>query len=108
MARRWVSILVGAVLAVAGAVARAAEPPNILVVLTDDQRYDAMGFMGHPWLETPNMDRLAREGVHFENAFVTTSLCSPSRASIFTGLYTHNHRVADNYHAISDKLVFFP
>lgn len=88
--------------------AATAKPPNILVVLTDDQRHDAMGFLGHPWLETPSMDRLAREGVHFANAFVTTSLCSPSRASIFTGLYTHNHRVADNYHAISDKLVYFP
>lgn len=82
--------------------------PNILVVLADDHRYDAIGFLGHPWLETPNMDRLAREGVHFANAFVTTSLCSPSRASILTGLYMHRHGVADNYHAISDKLVFFP
>ena len=81
--------------------------PNIILVLTDDQRWDAMGFMGHPFLETPHMDRLAREGAHFENAFVTTSLCSPSRASILTGLYAHNHRVVDNYNPLPENLVFF-
>jgi len=85
-----------------------AERPNILVILTDDHRYDALGFLGHPFLETPNMDRLAAEGVHFENAYVTTSLCSPSRASILTGLYTHNHRVVDNYNPVSKLLTFFP
>jgi len=67
-----------------------------------------MGFMGHPFLETPNMDRLAKEGVHFENAFVPTSLCSPSRASILTGLYAHNHGVVDNYHPVDPDLTFFP
>jgi len=53
--------------------------PNIIFILTDDQRYDAMGCAGHPFLKTPNMDRLAAEGVLFKNAFVTISLCSPSR-----------------------------
>ena len=86
----------------------AEEKPNLLVILTDDQRYDAMGFMGHPFLETPTLDRIAKEGVHFKNAVVTTSLCSPSRASILTGLYAHNHGVVDNYNPFSDKLVFFP
>ena len=58
-------------------------PRNILVVLTDDHRYDAMGFMkAQDFGETPTLDRLAREGVHFRNAFVTTALCSPSRASL--------------------------
>ncbi len=83
------------------------KPRNILFVLTDDQRYDAMGFL-HPWLETPNMDRLAKNGVHFPKAMVTTSLCSPSRASILTGLYAHNHRVVDNYNPVSQDLIFFP
>ena len=81
---------------------------NIIVILTDDQRHDAMGFLGHPFLETPNMDRLARDGVHFPNAFVTTSLCSPSRASILTGLYAHNHNVVDNYNPLPDNLIYFP
>ncbi|WP_206185934.1 sulfatase [Sphingosinicella sp. BN140058] len=86
-----------------------ARPRNILVVLTDDHRYDAMGFMrAQSFGETPTLDRLAREGVHFRNAFVTTALCSPSRASIFTGLYAHQHKVVDNNHPIPPGLVFFP
>ncbi|MDB4660718.1 sulfatase-like hydrolase/transferase, partial [bacterium] len=85
-----------------------AKRPNILVILTDDHRYDALGFLGHPFLKTPHMDRLAAEGVHFQNAYVTTSLCSPSRASILTGLYAHNHRVVDNYNPVGKSLTFFP
>jgi N-acetylglucosamine-6-sulfatase len=70
--------------------------PNIIFILTDDQRYDAMSCAGHPWLKTPNMDRLADEGVRFRNAFVTTSLCSPSRGSFLTGCYAHTHGVFRN------------
>jgi len=70
--------------------------PNIIFILTDDQRYDALSCRGHTFLKTPNMDRLAREGVLFENAFVTTSLCSPSRASFLTGCYAHTHGVFFN------------
>lgn len=81
---------------------------NIIFVLCDDHRWDAMGFVGHPFLETPHLDRMAKGGVYVPQAFVTTSLCSPSRASILTGLYTHNHRVGDNYHAVPKSLVFFP
>jgi len=75
---------------------RAARRPNIVFILTDDQRYDAMSCAGHPWLKAPNMDRLAEEGVLFKNAFVTTSLCSPSRASFLTGCYAHTHEVFMN------------
>jgi len=82
--------------------------PNILVILTDDHRWDALGFLGHPFLKTPNLDRIAREGIHFSNAFVTTSLCSPSRASILTGRYAHNHLVVDNYNPLPQGLTFFP
>jgi N-acetylglucosamine-6-sulfatase len=86
-----------------------ATPKNILVILTDDHRYDAMGFMkAQSFGDTPTLDRLAREGVHFKNAFVTTALCSPSRASIFTGLYAHQHRVVDNNHPIPPGLVYYP
>lgn len=85
-----------------------AAPRNLLFILADDHRYDALSFMGHPYLETPHLDRLARGGVHCRNAFVTTSLCSPSRASILTGLYAHAHGVVDNYNPVRADLVFFP
>src|ERR1700731_862891 len=70
---------------------------NVIFILTDDHRYDALGFM-HPqtWLRTPNMDTMARDGAHLKNAFVTTALCSPSRASILTGVYAHRHKIVDN------------
>ena len=83
-------------------------PRNIIFVLADDHRFDAMGFAGHPFLETPNLDRMAGGGAWFPNAFVTTSLCSPSRASIVTGQYAHNHQVVDNYNPLPEGLIFFP
>lgn len=58
----------------------AAGPPNIIVILVDDLRWDDLGIAGHPFVETPAIDRMAREGVRFLNAFATTPLCSPSRA----------------------------
>ena len=82
---------------------------DVIYILSDDHRYDFMGFTGKvPWLETPNMDKMAQEGVYFPNTFVTTSLCSPSRASILTGLYTHSHTVVDNQAPSPEDLVFFP
>ncbi len=84
------------------------KPRNVVFILTDDHRYDAMGFTNHPFLETPHLDSMARNGVHLKNAFVTTSLCSPSRASILTGLYTHKHRVIDNNRLVPDGTIFFP
>ena len=82
--------------------------PNVILILADDHRFDAMGFMGHLFLETPHMDMMAREGVRPANAYVTTSLCSPSWASILTGLYAHNHGVIDNYNPVPTSLRFFP
>jgi arylsulfatase A-like enzyme len=76
--------------------ARAAGRPNIIVMMTDDQRFDAMSCAGNTVLKTPNMDRIAREGVRFRNMFVTNSLCAPSRATLMTGLYSHSHGVRDN------------
>lgn len=70
--------------------------PNVVYIITDDQRWDLLSLRGHPFLETPNMDRIGREGVLFTNAFVTTSLCSPSRASYLTGRYAHQHKVQYN------------
>ena len=112
------SLLVLAVLATltAGAAAvppRTAQPGaprNVVVILSDDHRYDFMGF--HPdaprFLRTPHLDRMRAEGAHVANAFVTTSLCSPSRASILTGQYAHNHGVVDNTSPIPDGTRFFP
>lgn len=86
-----------------------AKPRNVVFILADDHRYDFMGFTGKvPWLETPSMDRLAKEGAYFRNAFVTTALCSPSRASILTGLYPHTHTVVDNQAPDPPELIFFP
>lgn len=88
---------------------RIADQPNVILILSDDHRYDFMGFTGKvPELRTPGMDRMAREGVHLRNAFVSTSLCSPSRASILTGQFTHHHNVIDNQSAVPDSARFFP
>lgn len=70
--------------------------PNIVFIVSDDHRWDVMSCMGHPFMKTPNMDRLAKEGARFANAFVTTSLCSPSRACFLTSKYVHNHGIANN------------
>jgi len=85
-----------------------AKPRNVVFILADDHRYDALGFMGHPFARTPQLDAMARNGVHLKNALVTTSLCSPSRASILTGLYTFRHRVIDNNRPIPEGTVYFP
>jgi arylsulfatase A-like enzyme len=68
-------------------------PPNVIFLLTDDQRWDTLGVLGNNAIQTPNLDRLASEGVLFENSFVTTSICPVSRASIFTGLYARCHGI---------------
>ena len=85
------------------------KPRNVIFILSDDHRYDFFGFTGAvPWLQTPSLDALARGGAHLKNAFVTTSLSSPSRASILTSLYTHEHTVVDNQAPQPAGLVFFP
>lgn len=84
------------------------QPLNVLFILCDDHRFDCFGAAGHPFLQTPHIDAMARRGAMLTRAYVTTSLCSPSRASILTGQYAHNHRVVDNYHPVDPDLVFFP
>jgi N-acetylglucosamine-6-sulfatase len=81
--------------------------PNIIFILTDDHRWDALSSMGHPVVQTPNLDRLAKEGVMFTNAFVTTSLCSPSRASFLTGQYAHRHGVVTNHTPWDNRSITF-
>lgn len=70
--------------------------PNIVFVLVDDLRWDDLSCAGNAFVKTPNIDRIAREGAQFRNAFSVTPLCSPSRASILTGQFTHNHGILDN------------
>jgi len=107
LARVWLAWLV---LALAGSslAAERARPRNIVFILTDDHRYDALGFLGHPFLETPHLDSLARNGAFLKHAFVTTALCLPSRASILTGQYAHRHGVVDNNNPVRADLTFFP
>jgi arylsulfatase A-like enzyme len=105
----WVGMSLAAVIGGWGtADAVAAKTPNVLFILTDDQRADALGLAGHKHLKTPNIDRLGREGVYFKNAFCTTSLCSPSRASILSGLYAHAHGVTNNFTEYPTDLKSFP
>ena len=85
--------------AVGAACSRSVEPgrpPNVVVILVDDLRWDDLAIAGHPFAQTPAIDRLAREGTRFLNAFATTPLCSPSRAAILTGQYVHTNGITDN------------
>lgn len=84
--------------------------PNIILIVVDDMRFDEFGAAGHPWLETPNIDRLAREGAMFTQAIHAIPLCSPNRASILTGQYPSRHGVAGNEarSQLSHRLETFP
>jgi arylsulfatase A-like enzyme len=81
--------------------------PDLIVVVSDNQHYQAMGYAGHPFIQTPALDRLAAEGVVFDNAFCTTPLCSPSRASLLTGVYAQQHGVLNNHTPWSGKQTTF-
>lgn len=76
--------------------AQAAAPPNVIVIIGDDQGYGDFGFMGHPHIRTPNIDRLAAESLTFRHGYVPSSLCRPSLVSIITGLYAHQHKITSN------------
>jgi len=96
--------LAAALMLAASPFAAVPRQPNLLLVFTDDQRWDAMSVVQReqgdrarfPWLRTPHMDRLAAEGVRFRNAFVTLPLCAPSRAVFLTGRYNHLNGIANN------------
>lgn len=115
--KRWTSfpccVLACVPLALLPACVRAAAAParpNLVVILLDDLRWDDLGCMGHPFVKTPHIDRIAREGALCRHAFATTPLCSPSRASLLTGQYAHTHGIRDNtdQSARSHQLVTFP
>jgi arylsulfatase A-like enzyme len=95
------------------AVGQQKKRPNIVFVLVDDLRWDGLSCLGHPYAKTPHLDRLAREGATFRNAFVTTPLCSPSRACFLTGMYASRHGVVGNedpqrFNPISHQLKTWP
>jgi len=111
MNRRYLNrALAGLVFGLATLALAAADRPNILFILVDDLRWDDLGCLGHPFVKSPQLDRVGREGVIFRNAFATTVICSPSRASILTGLHTFTHGIVDNTDrsAASHKLATFP
>ncbi len=87
--------LTGLLLAL-GTVCLAAERPNVLLIISDDQGWRDFGFMGHGLARTPHLDRLAETGAVFPNGYVPTSLCRPSLMTLLTGLYPHQHRITGN------------
>ena len=93
MMRPFIVILVALL---APIVSAADGPPNILLIVSDDQRWTDFGFMGHETIRTPHLDKLAKEGVLFTNGYTPTSLCRASLATILTGLYGHQHRICCN------------
>ena len=105
-----ITMLVFASLGVAQSQQRKQTRPNIVFILIDDLRWDELGISGHPFIKTPNIDRIAKEGARFRNAFMTTPLCSPSRASFLTGQYANTHGITDNVDrsAASHRLLTFP
>ncbi|HEX6987049.1 MAG TPA: sulfatase-like hydrolase/transferase, partial [Planctomycetaceae bacterium] len=70
--------------------------PNVVMIISDDQAWTDYGFMGHEIIETPHLDRLAAESATFVNGYVPTSLCRPSLATLLSGLYPHQHKIAGN------------
>jgi arylsulfatase A-like enzyme len=79
--------------------------PNLVLLVTDDHPFDALGCAGHEVLQTPNMDRLAERGARFTHAFVTTPICAASRASIFTGRYERSHGYTFGQPPLAPELV---
>jgi len=75
---------------------RANTPPNIVYIISDDHAWSDYGFMGHPQIETPNLDRLAARSATFTRGYVPTALCRPALASFANGLYAHQHRISGN------------
>src|SRR5262245_52798585 len=94
--RPWSYLLLPAVLFVTPGATRADTPPNVVLIIADDQGWTDFGFMGHPVIRTPHLDRLAAESAVFPNGYVPTSLCRASLATLLTGLYGHQHKICCN------------
>lgn len=90
------ALLLALLLFVPRSVIGAPRPPNIVLIIADDQMWTDYGFMGHPHIETPHLDQLATQGLWFPRGYVPASLCRPSLATLVTGLYPHQHRLTGN------------
>ena len=85
-----------ALLACSLAFAETETRPNVVLILSDDQGYTDYGFMGHPEIETPNLDKLAKESALFRRGYVPTALCRPSLITLISGLYSHQNKTTGN------------
>ena len=92
--KRTLLFLIAWLLIAAGSFA--AKPPNVVLIISDDQAWTDYSFMGHNAIETPNIDRLARQSRLFKRGYVPTSLCCPSLATMITGLYPHQNKITGN------------
>lgn len=110
---KWLVLSLSCIVTISPRAAVAEDRPNFVFIYTDDQRWDALscvqeeqGEKGRfPWLESPNLDKLASEGVRFRNAFVVLALCAPSRASFLTGQYGHKNGIIDNHTPFPEQSV---
>lgn len=104
--RIYLSIITLTAIAYTGhAAPKERQKPNIIFILTDDQRWNALGFAGNEIIHTPEMDRMAREGMYFKNAFATTPICAASRASILTGLYERTHGYTFQQESVKEEFM---
>src|SRR5687767_1652268 len=95
--KRHFGLFVALLSALCGSVRAAnAAPPNIVLIVSDDQAWTDYGFMGHPLIQTPNLDKLAARSAFFPRGYVPTALCRPSLATLITGLYAHQHKISGN------------
>jgi arylsulfatase A-like enzyme len=92
------------ILLLALALGSQAAPPNVVMIISDDHHWADYGFMGHPQIQTPHLDKLAKESLTFRHGYVPSSLCCPSLASIITGRYPHEHRITSNDPAKPDDV----
>jgi arylsulfatase A-like enzyme len=92
------------ILSMALALTAKAAPPNVVMIISDDQHWGDYGFMGHPHIQTPQLDKLAKQSLTFPRGYVPSSLCGPSLATIITGRFPHQHRVTSNDPAKPDDL----
>jgi arylsulfatase A-like enzyme len=106
--KRFTPLVLLAVLYVLACSALAAAKPNILFIMVDEMKWNVMSCAGHPFVKTPHLDRLAREGTRFETAYTVAPICVPSRYSFFTGRYAHVHGSVDNATPLREPQLLLP